>query len=231
VTKLKALLFDKDGTLFDFPASWGPWTGDFIREVAAPFDRIDALAQAVKFDLESDRHHPDSPFIAGTAEAWMDCVLTVLPELERNALREHISISTSKVKQVPVTDLATLLSDLSARGYVLGIATNDGEKSARAQLRLAGVEDMFAFIAGYDSGFGPKPEPGMLRAFATAHDLQAHEVLMIGDTRHDLDAAAAAGMPAVAVLTGYATHDDLADFAETVMPTIAHLPEWLQNRE
>ena len=43
---------------------------------------------------------------------------------------------------------------------MLGIATNDGEVPARAHLTRAGILDSFAFVAGYDSGHGAKPDAG-----------------------------------------------------------------------
>jgi len=40
-------------------------------------------------------------------------------------------------------------------------------------------------------------------------------------------AAKAAGMLGVGVLTGMATADDLAPFADVVLPDISHLPDWI----
>ena len=31
---IEGLLFDKDGTLFDFRASWGRWAKDFLTRIA-----------------------------------------------------------------------------------------------------------------------------------------------------------------------------------------------------
>ena len=73
--------------------------------------------------------------------------------------------------QVPAVPLRPLLEALRDRGLALGVATNDAEASARVHLRKAGVEDLFDFIAGYDSGHGEKPGPGQLLAFAAAQDL------------------------------------------------------------
>ena len=50
---------------------------------------------------------------------------------------------------------------------------------------------------------------------------------MVGDSPHDLVAGRAAGMTAVAVLTGIATEADLGPLADVVLPDIGHLPGWL----
>jgi phosphoglycolate phosphatase len=89
------------------------------------------------------------------------------------------------------------------------------------------VEQEFDFIAGFDSGFGCKPGPDPLLAFAEAMGLDPADVLMVGDSLHDLHAARAAGMRAVAVLTGVAGKEVLAPHAEAVLPHIGHLPAWL----
>ncbi|MCV4731927.1 HAD-IA family hydrolase, partial [Escherichia coli] len=89
--------------------------------------------------------------------------------------------------------LVEVMARLSGMGLALGIATNDTEAPARAHLRAAGVEEAFGFIAGFDSGWGGKPAPGQLLAFAEALELDPRECAMVGDSLHDLHAAQAAG--------------------------------------
>ncbi len=83
--------------------------------------------------------------------------------------------------------------------------------------------------ASAHAGPSAKPAPGMLLAFADRFGLDPAAVLMVGDSRHDLIAARAAGMPAVGVLTGTAAAEDLAPLALAVLPDIGHLPGWLRR--
>jgi phosphoglycolate phosphatase len=53
---------------------------------------------------------------------------------------------------------------------------------------------------------------------------------MIGDSLHDLHAARAAGMTAIAVLTGLAARDSLAPHADLVLDHIGALPDWLDEQ-
>jgi phosphoglycolate phosphatase len=91
----------------------------------------------------------------------------------------------------------------------------------------AGLIGYFAFVAGYDSGHGAKPGPGMARAFCRATGLAPAACVMIGDSRHDLASGRAAGMATVGVLTGLARRDELAPLADVILPDIAALPAWL----
>jgi phosphoglycolate phosphatase len=52
---------------------------------------------------------------------------------------------------------------------------------------------------------------------------------MVGDSLHDLEAANAAGMVRVAVLTGMATEKQLKKYADIVLPSIADLPDILSK--
>jgi phosphoglycolate phosphatase len=97
-----------------------------------------------------------------------------------------------------------------------------------AHLDTAKVRHLFDFIAGFDSGYGAKPAPQPLLAFAAAMGLAPEQVVMVGDSTHDLIAGRAAGMKTIAVLTGMAGPADLAPLADAVLPDIGHIPGWLQ---
>jgi phosphoglycolate phosphatase len=89
-----------------------------------------------------------------------------------------------------------------------------------------GLIPLLGFIAGYDSGYGSKPDPGMVTAFAEQHALATHEVALVGDSLHDLVAARAAGAVSVAVLTGPRKRDAAAELerhADHVLGSIADL--------
>jgi phosphoglycolate phosphatase len=225
---IRGLVFDKDGTLFDFHATWAAWTAGLIDELAAGAPASAArLADRLGFDLAGARFEQGSPMIAGTMEVVIDAVLGALPHLDETALRRMIIETSAAAPQVEAAPLAPLLDRLRGAGLRLGLATNDSEAPALAHLGRAGVLDRFDFVAGYDSGHGAKPGPGQLLAFCAATGLPPAACAMIGDSTHDLDSGRAAGMTTIAVLTGPASRDDLAPHADVVLPDIAHLPAWL----
>ncbi len=224
---LRGLLFDKDGTLFDFHRSWGPWLAGFLGEISRDQTHASRLSEALGFELKSQTFRPGSVFVHDTLEEILDAVLPHLPDWERGALAAYAIRETALVPQVPTVPLAPLLAGFQARGLVLGVATNDNEAPAKAQLEAAGVRAYFPFIAGYDSGFGGKPATGMQRAFCATHGLAPQQVAMVGDSLHDMTSGRDAGMVTVGVLTGTTSRAELEAVADVVLADIGELTCWL----
>ncbi len=224
---IHGLLFDKDGTLFDFESSWGPWYADLLQDLAGDETLAAQLAAAVHFNLSTGRFGGESILIHGTADDFLDIVLPLLPHWNRDHLSEHVLQQSEHVAQIPVLPLAPLFDGLITTGLKLGIATNDNEIPAIVQLKTAGIHDSFAFIAGCDSGFGAKPGNGMQNEFCAATGLNPATVAMVGDSAHDLVSGRNAGMQTIAVLTGIATHAELAPLADVVLRDIGEIPGWL----
>lgn len=223
-----AILFDKDGTLFDFGATWNTWAKAFLLRLASgDRDRAVGLGHVIGFDLEAGVFAPDSFVIAGTPDELVATLSPECPGMTDAALFALINEEAAAAPMQEAVPLAPLLSRLASSGLRLGVATNDAEAPAFAHLEAAGVRHIFDFIAGSDSGFGAKPGPGQLLAFSSFVDVTPERVLMVGDSTHDLIAGRAAGMRTVAVLTGLAPAAELEPFADLVLPDIGHLPDWL----
>lgn len=225
---ISAILFDKDGTLFQFGATWEAWASAFLRRATQGDDaRAHRLGEAIGFDLAAGRFHPDSIVIAGTPAEIADAMAPHLPHMSRNAVIDMLNEEAETAPQSEAVPLMPYLQALRASGMRLGVATNDAETPALAHLNAAGVVACFDFVAGFDSGYGAKPAPGQLLAFTRAVDVLPAQVAMVGDSTHDLIAGRNAGMTTVGVLTGMAGAEDLDPFADVVLPDIGHLPRWL----
>ena len=127
--------------------------------------------------------------------------------------------------------LVPFLNGLRARGLKLGVATNDAEAPAVAHLSAVGAAECFDFICGSDSGFGGKPAPGQIVGFCAAMGIPSDSVVMVGDSLHDLKAGKAAGCICVGVLTGLATRQELAPYADVVLDDIGQIPTWLDKAQ
>lgn len=227
---IRGLIFDKDGTLFDFRRSWGLWADRVLAEITPDADLRGRLAVAIGYDPLRQDFHPSSPVIAGTAPEIAEVLLPHLPGHAPDALVARMNAVAATAQMVPAVALRPLFESLRARGLFIGLATNDTERPARAHLAAHDLTDLFDFVAGYDSGHGAKPAPGQLLAFCRQTGLDPAQVAMVGDSRHDLEAGRAAGMQRVAVLTGIAGAADLAPHADVVLADIGGLPAWLDER-
>lgn len=223
----KAILFDKDGTLLDYWASWGPINRAAAKLAARGDSAFEARLLAVGGVDESGRAaSADSLLAAGSAHdiarIWVAAgAAFTVPELTRD-LDALFRASVADV--VPVGDLAAILGGLKRRGLALGIASSDGEAAIRLTVERFGLADLVDFVAGYDSGHGPKPEPGMVRGFCRATGLAPADVAMVGDTLHDLEMGHAAGCGLkIGVLTGTGTRDTLGGLADLIIDGIFDL--------
>lgn len=225
---IAAVLFDKDGTLIDFDGTWGPAFLAIIHALAGGEEAlVRAQAEALHFSLEEKRFRPTSPIIAGSSAQYGQMWGEAIGRSDFAALKSEIdalSAVESLKALAPIGRPLEALEALRAQGLRLGVATNDSEASARRHVEALGLLLHIEFIAGYDSGHGGKPEPGMVLAFAKQLGIAPNEVAMVGDSIHDLHAARAAGALAVAVLTGPAIREELEPHADHVVDDISALP-------
>ena len=228
LSAIKGLLFDKDGTLFDFEKTWNSWTSRILCEVAEQSDvSIDKLAESIDFDLKTGKLLPQSIVIAGTHRQVTAALHSKLPNWNFDHLESYLLDIVIETPQYEVVPLQRLFQNLKLQGFSLGVMTNDSEKGAQAHLAAAGILDLLDFLAGSDTGYGCKPAPEPLLAFAETTNLKPDEIAMVGDSLHDLKAADAAGMMRIAVLTGMATESQLENYADIVLPSIADFADLL----
>ena len=228
---IRAILFDKDGTLVDFQRTWGPATHMVLTELSngdrALFDRLCAVSL---YEAAERRLLPGSPVVIettyGYGKLWAE-VLGVPLTAEFVDRIDGMYFQTTLDHLTPIGDVKTLLGNLAARGLRLGLMTNDADANTRAQLRQLGIEQSLEFVAAYDSGHGHKPDPDPVLAFAAFAGVAPAEIAVVGDTEHDLAAARAAGAIAVGVLSGPVPRERLEPHADVLLPSVAALDEWL----
>ncbi|NEU11511.1 HAD family hydrolase [Methylobacterium sp. BTF04] len=232
--RLRGILLDKDGTLIDFDRTWGPAAYAVMTRVAdGDRGRIEALMRVSHYVEDERRFLATSPLIAGSSAVYgplwaraLGCAAgpALYGEMDRLFREEGLRALT------PIGQPAQIAATLTERGHAVGIATNDAEASARAQGTALGLDPYLAFVAGYDSGHGGKPEPGMVLAFAAHLGVAPTAVALVGDSTYDLVAARAAGAMAIAVLSGPAgegARTELAPLADHVIGSIMDLPALL----
>ena len=230
---IAGILFDKDGTLLDYDESWVPVNYE-VASIAADGDAelashlllaggmdpdhrpYRAGQPACRRQHRRDRRRASSP----PAPGWTSTELTV----KLDALFSH-----SADFSAPVTDLAAFFlrpARARATSWALPPATTSA-RSAKPRSRF-GFVDYLHYIAGYDSGFGTKPEPGMVLGFCEATGLDPHQIAVVGDNNHDLHMGRNAGAGlTVAVLTGTGSPQSLAAASDHCLNDITELESLL----
>lgn len=232
-TPIRAVLFDKDGTLLDYARTWQPINREIALFAARGDQRLaDALLEIGGQDPVTGAVRPGSPLAAGTHDEVADLFARHLGP----ATPSHLAASIARIfteggarHAVLAEDTRTTLTRLSEIGLVLGVASNDTRDGIVASLgRHPGILDHFAFLAGCDSGFGAKPDPGMALAFASAAGIPAASIAVIGDAVHDLEMASLAGAGLrIGVCGGTSPATALAPLADYVIERLGDLPSLL----
>ena len=231
---ITAILFDKDGTLIDFDKSWSS-TNRKAALLAADGDArlADILLSECGMDPVTGKTRGDSMFAAANADEIAAHMVTHGSPIEAETLARLLdqAFVEGADSPWPICDLDELMRTLIAAGLPIGIASSDGEASIRRTVEVLGLSSHVGFIAGYDSGHGPKPQPGMLNAFAAHLGLSPAEIAMVGDNRHDMEMARAAGAgAAIGVLSGTGTQQTLSELADVLIGSVADLPGLIAAR-
>jgi phosphoglycolate phosphatase len=232
---IRAILFDKDGTLVDFQRTWGPATHTVLTQLCngdgGVFDR---LARVSLYDAAERKLLAGSPVVIettyGYGKLWAEALGVPLTADFVDRI-DRMYFQTTLDHLTPMGDVRALLTSLAGRGLRLGLMTNDADANTRAQMQRLGLAGLLEFIAAYDSGHGHKPDPDPVLAFAAFAKVAPAEIAVVGDTEHDLAAARAAGALAVAVLSGPVPRERLEPHADVVLPSIAELEGWLCGAE
>jgi phosphoglycolate phosphatase-like HAD superfamily hydrolase len=103
-----------------------------------------------------------------------------------------------------------LLDALKSAGVRLGLATGNFRKSAGIKLRYYGIEGYFE-----GGGFGDvsldRPDIVASAMREVAHASAPEDVIVVGDTPHDVTSATANGAVGIGVATGKYTVEELSD--------------------
>lgn len=193
-----AVLFDVDGTLISSggagAASW-----------RMAFDDLYGIPVDIDRYTDAGMTEPDVASVTFTKAIGHD---PSPPELERlmSTRMRYLprTVAESKAFRV-LPGVRATLDRLHAAGYLLGVTTGGTEAAAHIKLARAGLEHYFTF-GGFGSDSRDRVELTR-RAIERAsvllgEPLDPRQVLVVGDTPHDVEAAHGAGALAVGVATG-----------------------------
>lgn len=95
------------------------------------------------------------------------------------------------------------LSSLKTAGFDLAVVTNKPDEFVQPLLKSAGIADYFSYTLGGGVLAQKKPDPAPLIYLCEKFSVQPQDALMVGDSKNDIEAAKAAGIPVVGLTYGY----------------------------
>jgi phosphoglycolate phosphatase len=126
--------------------------------------------------------------------------------------------------------IVPLFETLASRDVVLGVATGKSRVGLDRILDGMQLRQHFQITRCADESFG-KPHPAMLLEIMEELGVEPEQVLMVGDTTHDVQMASSAGVDSMAVTYGAHDKKTLLRAEPTVMvSSVREMQAWLLDR-
>jgi HAD superfamily hydrolase (TIGR01509 family) len=109
----------------------------------------------------------------------------------------------------PFPQVRPLLERMRRDGLRLMVASSSPKDELQRSLELAGVTDLVEGASSGSDGGRSKPDPDVVEAALKKLGLAADEVVMLGDTPYDVQAAAKVNVPVIAFRCGGFRDEDL----------------------
>ena len=192
---LRAVLFDLDGTLLDTaPDMVGALNALRIEEGRIPLPH-DTVRDAVS--------HGSARLVKlGFSDASPERSL----ELQQRFLEIYRAALSAGTRLFP--GMEEVLDTLAARSLKSGIVTNKPGWLTEPLLEELGIRERFDCVVSGDTVAERKPHPLPLLHAAQLAGVAPGECIYVGDAERDVQAAHAAGMPALVANYGYLREDE-----------------------
>ena len=207
------IVFDWDGTLFDSAAVIADGIQHAARDMGLPVPDRDTASHVIGLGLSDSLRH---------------AMPTLPPERYQEFLALYRRYFLEREDTLALFDgIPELLKELGERGHRLAVATGKPRRGLDRALQSSGIGALFAATRCGDET-QPKPHPAMLLELMRELRLEPAELLMIGDTSHDLGMAKSAGVDAVAVSYGAHPHESLRAWEpRACVSSVGELRQWL----
>ena len=209
----KTLLFDVDGTLIDSNRAHAESWTQALRERGVTVE-VDHVRRMI--GMGGDKILPAVAHVSEESDAGRDI-----------ADRKK-QIFSGMLPGLRATHGARpLLEYLSERHIDLIVATSGDDREIESILQQAGVDDLIPSRTTKDDAPASKPDPDIVHAALARSWARPEQVLLIGDTPYDVEAADRAGIAAIALRCGgYLPDSSLSGALEIFDDPQALLVHW-----
>jgi phosphoglycolate phosphatase len=231
VFDVDAVAFDKDGTLIDLDAAWGPAALAWVT-TAASGDLLleETLAASLGLDLATGHLVGGGLFAVGTVGQLYETTVRALSDngageadarASSDRAREMSALAGEKGNLVALGDVAGTFRSLQEAGLVLAIVSSDDRSAIDSAIDALSVGPLLEAVVAGDEGLDAKPAPAALIEAGRRLGVEPARLLYVGDSWVDAEAGRAAGVAGV-VLVGDQP-PDTSILATVVVPGIDSL--------
>lgn len=198
---LRGVIFDIDGTLVDSnDAHARAWVDTFAEAGhGVPFEVVRPL-----IGMGGDKLLPKTIGVRHDGEEGKK-----LSERRSQIFRERY-LPTLR----PLDGSRALVEQVRAKGLKPVVATSANDEELKGLLSAAGVADLMEEKATASDAKRSKPDPDIVRAAIELSGIAADQLVMIGDTPYDVEAATIAGIAIIGFRSGGWADDELAGAVE-----------------
>ncbi|MCY1151310.1 MAG: HAD family hydrolase [Sphaerochaetaceae bacterium] len=236
---LKAIVFDKDGTLFDYSLVWHEVIMTSIDKAFSSSNskrvekRKKDLIRLLGLRENGETVASGAIFSHGkfniTKKALWFCISNLmlpssLVKYTKKIMEYNNILVEDKIKNMDFSKQRAIFKTLKEIGYKIAVVTVDNRTSANIFLKYMGIEDYVDYIATKDDNIAQKPNPESFNIFCNMFNLQPNEVAMVGDTVSDMKYAinGKAGYK-IGLLWGANDYPNLKKYADVVYPDLYYL--------
>lgn len=202
---IKAILFDKDGTLLEFDAFWVAVCRYTVKSVLNKINCTEASVEAImeRLGVKNGKTDADGVLCKGTYAQAAEAMYEILKEYNDSLSLEYVisvvetsfeeNVDKGEIKPI-CPDIRGVLEGLKNKGMKLFVVTNDNEYVTNKCLCELGILDLFDGISVDDGVINAKPHPQHAISISEKIGVPTCEMLMVGDTAVDAQFAKNAGM-------------------------------------
>lgn len=189
------VLFDVDGTL----CNPGKSMIECARYALSKFDIHETNDENLRRLIGPPLEHAFRDYY-GFDQAQADQAVTYFRDMMQ---REGIQLYE------PYPGVPDLLDDLKRAGKKLAVVTSKIDHIAKKSLTKTDLINYFEFVSAQQPNVVVKKEEILAKALHELNILDLSSVVMIGDRRHDVEAAKTHSIDSIGVLWGYGDRDEL----------------------
>jgi phosphoglycolate phosphatase len=210
--RYRLLVFDWDGTIIDSARSIAECIRLAAGDVGLEVPTMEQASHVIGLGLHDALRH---------------AVPALAPERTPEFVERYRQHFRAREESMALfAGMRELIASL-CRERMLGIATGKSRRGLDRSLESTGLRPYFKASRCADETH-PKPHPAMLLELMKELDCAAENMLMIGDTSHDLEMARAAGIDALAVTYGAHAEEGLRSCQpRACVASVPELDRWL----